>query len=343
MKPSNTNNNELSIFIEKFLPYAEKKLGFNKPPTIKFQDDHENAKDIFGKTAYYEPGTHQIVLFTTGRHSKDILRSLSHELVHHTQNCRGEFQNMGATQEGYAQNDPHLRKMEKEAYLYGNIIFRDFCDSQLHETSYNKGVNTMTEDILKETINKAVRSAIRGSEKARKQLQSVLEGEDMPVDKKETLEEESKGIFAPNHYCIHHGGVHHNGKIEMAEAVNHNYDEVLGRVTHYDMKLKDGTILENIAFEDIQVTNASLAEDHDHAMKRDNDKKDDDKKKKKSNKKPDGDGDGVPPWADKDDDDPEVQEEAQDEEEVVLGEKPLKEWYDNSLYKKLIKEYTRRK
>ena len=37
----------------------------------------------------------------------------------------------------------------------------------------------------------------------------------------------------------------------------------LGRVTHYDMKLSDGTILEGVAFEDIQVTNASLAEGHE--------------------------------------------------------------------------------
>jgi hypothetical protein len=35
------------------------------------------------------------------------------------------------------------------------------------------------------------------------------------------------------------------------------------------MKLEDGSVLENIAFEDIQVTNASLAEDHKHSMKRD--------------------------------------------------------------------------
>ena len=349
MKSNNINKKEINTFIEKFLPYAEKKLGFNKPPTIKFHEDPENAKDMLGKTAYYEPGTQQIVLFTTDRHPKDILRSLSHELVHHAQNCRGEFENIGPANEGYAQNDPHLRKMEKEAYLHGNIIFRDFCDSQLYETSYNKGVNIMTEDILKETINKAIKSAIRGSEKARKQLKSILEGEDIPVDTEERLEEDSEGIFAPNHYCVHHGGVYHNGKVEMAEAVNHNYNEELGRVTHYDMKLEDGTVLENVAFEDIQVTNASLAEVHgkrDHSpMKRD------------TNKKLDRDGDG-----DVDSDDymaakdaaikksmkdkkkkKELEEETREEETGAEDEKPLKEWYDNSLYKKLIKEYTRRK
>ena len=75
-------------------------------------------------------------------------------------------------------------------------------------------------------------------------------------------EDVDEGIFAPNHYCVHHGGVQHEGKIHMAEAVGHNWSEKLGRVTHYDMKLANGTILENVAFEDIQVTNASLAEGH---------------------------------------------------------------------------------
>jgi hypothetical protein len=54
----------------------------------------------------------------------------------------------------------------------------------------------------------------------------------------------------------------------MAEAVGHNWSEKEGRVTHYDMKLKNGTVLENVAFEDIQVTNASLAQEHKHAAKR---------------------------------------------------------------------------
>ena len=86
----------------------------------------------------------------------------------------------------------------------------------------------------------------------------------------EALEEE--GAFAPNHYCVHHGGVQHEGKFQMAEAVGHNWSKKQGRVTHYDMKLKNGTVLENVAFEDIQVTKASLAEaHHDHKPKRHSD------------------------------------------------------------------------
>ena len=75
---------------------------------------------------------------------------------------------------------------------------------------------------------------------------------------------EEQSIFAPNHYCVHHGGVQHEGQIKMAEAINHNYDRKLNRVTHYDMRLQDGTILESVPAEDIQVVRASLAEEHSH-------------------------------------------------------------------------------
>jgi hypothetical protein len=88
-------------------------------------------------------------------------------------------------------------------------------------------------------------------------------------------EDVDEGVFAPNHYCVHHGGVQHEGEIKLAEAVNHNYNTKLGRVTHYDMKLANGTILENVAAEDIQVTDASLAEAHHaHKAKRDHEEHD---------------------------------------------------------------------
>ena len=93
-------------------------------------------------------------------------------------------------------------------------------------------------------------------------------GLEEPAPEEDPLEEE-EGAFAPNHYCVHHGGVQHEGKFQMAEAVGHNWSKKEQRVTHYDMKLEDGTVLENVAFEDIQVTNASLAEGHHHGVRHD--------------------------------------------------------------------------
>ena len=41
-------------------------------------------------------------------------------------------------------------------------------------------------------------------------------------------EDVDEGAFAPNHYCVHHGGVQHEGEIKLAEAVSHNYNFKLG-------------------------------------------------------------------------------------------------------------------
>ena len=125
-----------------FLPYAHRKLGFNKPVGVNFISDLENAKDPFGKTAYYDPNKMEITLFVDKRHVKDILRSLSHELVHHTQNCRGEYDHGAETGPGYAQKDPHMRKMEAEAYLLGNgFIFRDYEDQLKDKFTMSKKKN----------------------------------------------------------------------------------------------------------------------------------------------------------------------------------------------------------
>ena len=125
---STENVGHLEQMVGDFFPYSQQKLGFDKPATVIFQSDEENSSKMLGKTAYYDPSSFEVVLYVDGRHPKDIMRSLSHELVHHAQNCRGDFTSMAATPEGYAQDDPHLRKMEREAYTKGNLIFRDFED-----------------------------------------------------------------------------------------------------------------------------------------------------------------------------------------------------------------------
>ena len=118
----------LEQWVDNFFPYSQEQLGFDKPVNIIFQSDKDNAAKMLGKTAYYDPEQLEVVLYTDGRHPKDIMRSLSHELVHHAQNCRGDFTSADSTPAGYAQEDPHLRDMEREAYERGNLIFRDFED-----------------------------------------------------------------------------------------------------------------------------------------------------------------------------------------------------------------------
>ena len=49
----------------------------------------------------------------------------------------GEFENAGEMGEGYAQNNPHMREMERQAYEIGNLCFRDWEDS-IKGTIYNE-------------------------------------------------------------------------------------------------------------------------------------------------------------------------------------------------------------
>ena len=146
----------LKPLISKFLPFAQERMGFDKPPRLFLKNDSKNAGNPLGKTAFYDPAQKSVTLYTTGRHPKDVMRSLSHELVHHTQNCRGYFDNTGEMGEGYAQNDEHLREMEREAYEVGNMCFRDWEDS-IKSTIYyehlQKGEKKMS---LKDWKNKEI-------------------------------------------------------------------------------------------------------------------------------------------------------------------------------------------
>jgi len=125
---SSANVYHLEQMVDNFFPYSQKQLGFDKPATIVFHSDEQNANTMLGKTAYYDPENYEVYLFVDKRHPKDILRSLSHELVHHAQNCRGDLDGAEDAAPGYAQHNPHMRKMEREAYTKGNLIFRDFED-----------------------------------------------------------------------------------------------------------------------------------------------------------------------------------------------------------------------
>ncbi len=331
---------QLKPLIGKLTIFAKDRMGFQHPPRLFLKSDSSNSKKMLGKTAYYDPQEKAVTLFTHNRHPKDILRSYAHELVHHTQNLRGDLspEKCGEMGDGYAQANGHMREMEREAYEKGNMCFRDWEDTLNDKDIYiiikiaesknlkeNKSMTTkITKEFLKETIRKllseqdevktkvpskkAYKAALaqikqinRGAhgykkadlpaakdvvarfeaaEKAAKSAEKAAEKNKLTkglksyfadtVGKKleENLEENE--MFAPSHYCVHHGGVQHEGKVVAAEAINHNYNEELGKVTHYDMKLEDGTILENVASEDIQVTSASLMNEHgSHPAKRD--------------------------------------------------------------------------
>jgi hypothetical protein len=113
--------------IKQFLPFAQERMGFAHPPKLFFRGDEKNAENPLGRTAHYDPDQQAITIYITGRHPKDVMRSLAHELVHHMQCCNGELEDT-STEPGYAQSDEHMREMERQAYEIGNMCFRDFED-----------------------------------------------------------------------------------------------------------------------------------------------------------------------------------------------------------------------
>ena len=102
------------------------------------------------------------------------------------------------------------------------------------------------------------------------------------------LEENQDRVFAPNHYCAHH--VVYEGR--EGHTVDHNWNEKLQKVTKYDVKFEDGSIIRNIHESKLTILEAFTEENH----KRDDHPpvKEDEEELKEAEKPdfPDVDGDG---------------------------------------------------
>ena len=124
---SETENLQLKDYITSLTEYMlDIGMDITPLPEVKLRKDESEAGNFFGRTAYYDPNAREIVVYTLGRHDKDIVRSYAHEMVHHMQNLQGTLHNI-QTQDTNA--DSKLLELEKEAYTLGNITFRNWEDS----------------------------------------------------------------------------------------------------------------------------------------------------------------------------------------------------------------------
>lgn len=110
-----SHNND---FIKSFLPVAQEHLGLDALPAIKIVDSVPGTDGTtFGR---YEPETDTIWLVTRGRHPKDALRTLGHELVHYKQGQEDRLQaNSGET--GSAE--------ENEANAQAGVLMRHYNEA----------------------------------------------------------------------------------------------------------------------------------------------------------------------------------------------------------------------
>ena len=161
---------ELKPLLGKLSLFAKDRLKFSHPPKLFLKNDIENSNMALGKTAHYNPEEESVTLYVTKRHPKDILRSFAHELVHHTQNLRGDLapEKMGHMDKSYAQDNEHMRNMEKEAYLQGNMCFRDWEDGldkkelyiiKIAESKFLKESKKVNKETLEDLIRKVLKEA----------------------------------------------------------------------------------------------------------------------------------------------------------------------------------------
>lgn len=142
--------------------YMSRKLLLQRIPKLILTNDIVNSNEQYGMTGYYDHTNMIIKLFITKRHPTDILRSFAHEIIHHWQNERGQLKIVSNQQ--YTQEDSHMRKKEMEAYLLGNILFRDWQDEQRYGSpkkspfliSLNENLTISSPNKLKQYIKKLI-------------------------------------------------------------------------------------------------------------------------------------------------------------------------------------------
>jgi hypothetical protein len=67
----------LQPLFNQFMPFAQKRMGFNKPPRVFLRDDPENAQNPLGKTAYYDPEQMSVTLKTMNTSVKWSVKHMS--------------------------------------------------------------------------------------------------------------------------------------------------------------------------------------------------------------------------------------------------------------------------
>lgn len=122
------NNPDFDQHVQGMYDHFNQRVGFSKPPRLFLDSNPSNGAETLGKTAYYDPQTFEVHIFVDGRHPKDMLRSIAHELIHHQQNLEGRLDVGGYQGEGYYLKNKEMQKLEDEAMRNGNKFLREYED-----------------------------------------------------------------------------------------------------------------------------------------------------------------------------------------------------------------------
>lgn len=134
----NKNKNmkeELKPYIEHLKPMFELikgKFNIDVPhPKVVFELKKQNCNPILIKTGYFDPDTNKIHIFLCDdkafRSVKDVARSFCHECIHYFQKYNGTIGKSGYKGDKISE-DKALVRLEAEAYLKGNLYFREYTE-----------------------------------------------------------------------------------------------------------------------------------------------------------------------------------------------------------------------
>ena len=197
-------------YIGSLLEYMlDEKMNIIPLPEVKIRYDEDQANDFFGKTAYYDPNNKEVVLYVMGRHPKDVCRSFSHEMIHHMQNMEGRLGDIHTTN---TNEDDRLQELEKEAYLKGNITFRNWEDGI--KNGVKKGEQFIAEGRYDKISNQASSDLFRAWKTGYDQGEKSLSFEDTYSNGDVEFDVEGYLMLTPG-----------TGKMEVLDSTGAGFDD----------------------------------------------------------------------------------------------------------------------
>lgn len=129
----NTSDNGSVIDSKWWAKNAASMLGFFQKEGLQLEPLPEiilkkepQSNGLLDKTGDYDPNNNIIHVYTSGRHPRDVYRSLAHEIYHAHQNHVGKIGQVSTEQ---ISQDKQLEELEGEAYREGNLLFRRWLES----------------------------------------------------------------------------------------------------------------------------------------------------------------------------------------------------------------------
>lgn len=116
-----------------YIPYIKSlvkfmlKHNFTVKPLPHIVLNNKKQKGFFINTGNYIHAENKVTLYINGRHPKDVLRSLAHELIHHKQFADGRITDDMCDDPEIINNDA-IVQFEAEAFLKGNLAFRTWTE-----------------------------------------------------------------------------------------------------------------------------------------------------------------------------------------------------------------------